>query len=382
MRSKAGSSVKPPMTQLQSENAKLKKLVRSLLSRIKDNHQIDRHFEGFEFKLLNTNRLEDLLNLLMQETLSYFELDDIGLILVDPDYSVRELFQHLNQGDYSNRLQLRHNDDFALSLYSGNRMRYEVTLGKLDTLTLSRLFPNSQQLGSAALLPLIRNKKLIGSLHFGSAAGDRFTADKAVDFMEHLASICAVCLDNSLAHEHLRRQSRVDMLTQVSNRMHFEVEFAKELERSRRSDDPLSCLFVDVDHFKSINDEHGHQRGDLCLKEVAAAIKPQLRKTDLLARYGGEEFVVVLHRCESGEAQSIAERIRAAVESLQIPTNGVARIEPTVSIGLTSWIPIGERTMDLQRLGQQLLNCADEAMYQAKESGRNRVIIQPFLPAR
>lgn len=382
MRSMAGSSVKSFMSQLQSENAKLKKLVRSLLSRIKDNHHIDRHFEGFEFKLLNANRLADVLNLLMQETLSYFELEDIGLILVDPDYSIRELFQHLNQQDYSNRLQLRHNDDFALSLYSGNRVRYEVTLGQLDTLAMSRLFPNSKQLGSAALLPLIRNKKLIGSLHLGSGSPDRFTADKAVDFMEHLASICAVCLDNSLAHEHLRRQSRIDMLTQVSNRMNFEAEFTKELERSSRSDDPLSCLFVDVDHFKSINDKFGHQRGDACLKEVAAAIKPQLRKTDLLARYGGEEFVAVLHRCESSEAHIIAERIRAAVAGLQIQTDSVTKIQPTVSIGLTSWVPIGERTMDLQRLGQQLLSCADEAMYTAKENGRNRVIAKPFSPAR
>lgn len=367
------------MSELQSENTKLKKTVNSLLSRIEDNDRIDRHFEGFEFKLLNSSRLIEVLDLLMVEALSYFGLEDVGLILVDSDYSVHDLLQHLEQESYQNRLRLRHNDDFALSLYSSRRARYEITLGRMDPLTRRQLFPNSSAIASVALLPLIRNKKLIGSLHFGSASPERFTADKAVDFMRHLASICAVCLDNSLAHEHLRRQSRIDMLTQVSNRMNFEMEFAKELERSGRSDDPLSCLFVDVDHFKAINDNFGHQNGDICLKAVAAAIKPQLRKTDLLARYGGEEFVVVLHRCETAEAVFIAERIREAVAALKIPADGQKKISPTVSIGLSCWLPAVEGNKNLQKLGQKLLKCADEAMYEAKHSGRNRVIMRPFV---
>ncbi len=366
------------MSQLQFENLKLKKTVKSLLWRIEDNQRIDRHFQGFEFKLLNSNRLTDLLQLLLLEARGYFDLADVGLILVDRDFSIRELLRSLGLGSYQNRLQLRNSDDFAFSLYSG---KYRVVLGEQDALATSRLFPNLKSLGSAALLPLMRNQTLIGSLHFASPLANRFTPDKASDFMNHLASIAAVCLDNCLAHEHLQRHSRMDMLTQVSNRLNFEEEYAKELERSERSDDPLSCMFVDVDYFKKINDTYGHQTGDRCLKEVAAAIRQELRKTDILARYGGEEFVVILHRCEHSEALVIAERVRAAVASLAISVDGQRKVQPTVSVGLASWQPRGKRSPDLAQLGQRLLSCADAAMYTAKRDGRNRVEFIPFVPA-
>lgn len=362
-------------TELQSENKKLKKTVRSLLARIEDNQRIDSRFKGFEFSLLNGNRLEDVLDLLLVESRAYFDLADVGLILVDRDFSIKRLLDVLDIGSFGNRLQLRNNDDFASRLYGGD---YQVVLDQPDTLTATRLFPNLKQLGSAALLPLVRNHRLIGSFHMGSADQRRFSPDKASDFINHLASVVSLCLDNSLTHEHLRRQSRVDMLTEVSNRMHFEQEFSKELERAERNDDPLSCLFVDVDHFKVINDTHGHQTGDRCLKEVAKAIGLQLRKTDLLARYGGEEFVVVLHRCDKREADNIAERIRSAVEALRVAVYGEKVVSPTVSIGQTSWVPVSERVPDLHSLGETLLKVADTALYQAKNNGRNRVVALPF----
>lgn len=361
------------MSDLQQENAKLKLTVKSLLARIEENHRIDRHFENFEFKLLVCHRLSEMLDFLLTDSQTHFELADVSLILVDRDYAIRDLLESLDIGAFGNRLQLRHNEEFSLSLYPG---QFCVSLGELDALTSSRLFPKLPDLGSAALLPLMRKGQLMGSLHFASRSAERFSSDKAVDFMHHLACICAVCLDNSLTHEHLQHQSRYDMLTQVSNRMNFELEYAKELERSERSDDALTCLFVDVDHFKLINDEHGHSAGDVCLKEVAQAIKTQLRKTDLMARYGGEEFVVLLHRCEKDEGKVIAERIRAAVEALSLV--GQSRIRPTVSIGLACWQPVGERSPDLVKLGQRLLKTADEAMYEAKNSGRNRVVSKVF----
>lgn len=361
------------MNELQQENAKLRQTVKSLLTRIEENQRIDKHFENFEFKLLGCYRLTEMLDFLLKDTLEHFELADVSLILVDRDYSIRDLLDNLDIGLYGSRLQLRHSDDFSLTLYSG---QYRVSLGELDALTASRLFPKLPDLGSAALLPLIRKGQLLGSLHFASRSAARFSAEKAIDFMHHLASICAVCLDNSLTHEHLQYQSRYDMLTQVSNRMNFELEYAKELERSERSDDPLTCLFVDVDHFKQINDQHGHSVGDVCLKEVAQAVKGQLRKTDLMARYGGEEFVVLLHRCEKSEGEVIAERIRAAVA--QVSVVGQSRIRPTVSIGLACWQPVGERCPDLPKLGQRLLKSADEAMYEAKHAGRNQVVSKVF----
>lgn len=358
---------------LKQENSKLKRSVQSLLARIEENQRIDRHFEGFEFQLLGCYRLKDILDILLVDAMNHFNLDDIGLVLIDRDYTLVELMATLEIGRYDNRLQLRNSDDFALTLYRGD---YRVMLGEQDALTSSRLFPNLDQLGTAALLPLVRHNQLIGSLHFASRSGERFSADKAVDFLHHLACICAVCLDNSLGHEHLQHQSFYDRLTQVSNRMHFDQEYAKELERAERNRQPLTCLFMDLDHFKEINDQHGHQFGDACLKQVAESVKQELRKTDLLARYGGEEFVAILTDCEQIEGLRIAERIREAVAALKVPARGV--IKPTVSIGLSCWHPIEARAQDLRGLGDRLLKCADEAMYDAKNRGRNRVVSKVF----
>ncbi|NIB44375.1 sensor domain-containing diguanylate cyclase [Pseudomaricurvus alkylphenolicus] len=370
-----GNSVADSTNKLQHENSRLQQVVKTLLKRIEENQRIEKHFQEFEFKLLGSNSLSGVLHLLLNGAMEHFQLDDVGLILVDRDYTVNDLLEALDIDRFDNRLQLRNSDDFAMSLYPGD---YQISLGELDPLTSGRLFPNSSRTGSAALLPLLRQGQMIGSLHFASQSAQRFSADKAVDFMHHLASICAVCLENSLAHEHLNHQSQVDMLTQVSNRLHFEAEFAKELERAERSDDGLACLFVDVDHFKRINDQFGHQAGDACLKRVAMAIKQQLRKTDLLARYGGEEFVVLLPRCTQEPASEIAERIRASVAALRVDVAAEEPLKPTVSLGLACWQPVGERSSDLSRLGQRLISCADDAMYEAKSKGRNCVVIKPF----
>ncbi len=358
---------------LSQENARLKLSVRSLLSRIQENQRIERHFQGFEFQLLGCHRLKDVLDTLLLDAPRHFGLADVGLILVDRDFALADLLANLEIGHYHNRLQLRHSEDFALTLYRGE---YQVTLGEQDALSAGRLFPNLNQLGSAALLPLVRHNQLLGSLHLASRDRQRFTQDKAVDFMHHLASVCAVCLDNSLTHEQLQRQSLFDPLTQVSNRAHFELEYARELQRAERSGKPMACLFLDLDNFKAVNDQHGHQAGDLCLKQVAATIKDELRKTDFLARYGGEEFVALLHSCDQQEAAQIAERIRQAVARLKI--NGRSVIRPTVSIGLSCWYPAGDRLTKLDKLAGRLLKSADEGLYEAKTRGRNQVVSKVF----
>lgn len=361
---------------LEQENARLQQTLKRLLARLEDNQRISDHFHAFELHLLGCKSLVELLECMLDESLAHFNLADASLILVDSDYSLKGVLEYLQVSAYGNRLQLRHSDDFAATLYGGE---YKVLLDVVDPLAAGRLFPNCTEVQSAALLPLVRHGVLIGSLHLGSNSPDRFTRDKGTDFLEFLGSICGVCIENALAREHLRYQSQIDMLTQVRNRMSFDTEFAKELERTQRGDDYLTCLFVDLDHFKSINDQYGHTAGDNCLRAAADAIGGQLRKTDLVARYGGEEFVVLLPRCDEEAGQVTAERIRAAIEQLAVDhIAGDGCIRPTASLGFSTWHPVGEKRQDLQKLGVRLLNTADEAMYQAKRDGRNRVVFKPF----
>ncbi len=148
-------------------------------------------------------------------------------------------------------------------------------------------------------------------------------------------------------------QSRSDRLTGLANRARWEEELPRELARARRSAQPLSVALLDIDHFKRVNDVHGHAAGDRVLRDAASAWSAQLRATDLLARYGGEEFALLLHDTDVGEARHVVERIRASMPA------GV-----TCSAGLTA--------LREDDSAGSLVARADEALYAAKRAGRDR----------
>lgn len=156
-----------------------------------------------------------------------------------------------------------------------------------------------------------------------------------------------------------------DMLTGIGNRRNFLQRTCEELERSSRYGTPTVCLMLDIDHFKSINDSHGHAAGDKVLKAMADCMRETLRTTDILGRLGGEEFGALLIQTELSEARKIAERLREILENLCLPTEK-GGLCITVSIGLAE-CAVGEDSTEI------IMNHADEALYQAKNTGRNRV---------
>ena len=168
------------------------------------------------------------------------------------------------------------------------------------------------------------------------------------------------------SEERLRRLSVTDPLTGVFNRRHFFEVAEQEVERARRHGRPTSLLALDIDHFKRINDTHGHAVGDEALRQFADACCGVLRTNDLLGRMGGEEFAVLLPETDLAAARLVAERIRARTAGLTL-ASGSAAVRVTVSIGVSS-CRSGERSVD------SMLSCADEALYLAKAAGRNRVI--------
>ena len=169
----------------------------------------------------------------------------------------------------------------------------------------------------------------------------------------------------------VERQAITDGLTQIANRGHFLSEGARCLERHRRYGHPASLLFIDVDHFKTINDTYGHGVGDAAIRYVVRTVLPLVRESDLIARYGGEEFVVLLQETEASRASSIAERMRAAVAANQFRPAGrnAMPVTLTVSIGVASFAP-GTDSPDID----VLVHNADEALYEAKRQGRDRVV--------
>lgn len=165
--------------------------------------------------------------------------------------------------------------------------------------------------------------------------------------------------------QHLEEQSRIDELTQAYNRQYLQQALQAELQRSQRFHHPFALLFLDLDHFKGVNDRYGHAFGDFVLKQSVALVRSVIRPADILGRYGGEEFAVGLVECDEATAVRIAERIREKIAQT------VLRLEDhetsiTASIGLSSL------QSDMEKI-ETVMAQADTALYQAKAAGRNRV---------
>lgn len=183
------------------------------------------------------------------------------------------------------------------------------------------------------------------------------------------------------ANGHLNRLARFDMLTDVSNRRHFDEFLAHVWSRAQHDGTEVALLMIDVDHFKAYNDHYGHLAGDACLKDVAGALTRHLRRPgDMVARVGGEEFAVVLPQANVMQAQATAERVRAGVALAARPHAASPEAEPrvTVSIGVACLLP-AEAGSSLARL----MAAADAALYEAKSAGRNRVAVSglPTTPS-
>lgn len=190
--------------------------------------------------------------------------------------------------------------------------------------------------------------------------------NKATGNLEYVYAIFDDISETVRLQKELLAQANRDFLTEVANRRHFFTLGQHELARAARYASSTALLMLDIDHFKTVNDTHGHAAGDAVLKAVAQLCKKALREIDILGRIGGEEFAILLPQTPGPMAHDVAERIRAAVQEASIPVgpNGES-IRVTVSIGVSA--QMAEATLD------EMLHRADTALYQAKHSGRNKV---------
>lgn len=180
-------------------------------------------------------------------------------------------------------------------------------------------------------------------------------------------------LDSLDAQNRFQHAARIDDLTGLFNRRRFDEVLERQWHRARSDDVPLSLVFIDIDHFKRINDEHGHLVGDQVLRTVARLIQDGIRPVDLAARFGGEEFAVLMLGIKLAEAREIAERLRRDIAGHAVQ-NDAGELRMTISVGVAELLP--EESI------AQLLGTADEAMYAAKNAGRNRVAVREVQPLR
>lgn len=347
----------------QAQVQELRRQLQSLLDAAKANERKLDRFDALERRLVAVSSMEELVNLLLVDCREDFGLDAAELWLLDPEQELRRALPALPM---IKAPQLLDGHGPLKDLFGAARTTRLIGPGP-DEALLPKAFGAEAGVRSAALLPLIRQGLLIGSLHLGSRDPERYDTASGTKFLDRLSAIAAIAIESMLNRERLRRAGMTDGLTGVHNRRYFDHRSLIEFSQAVRHRYPLACLFLDIDHFKAINDGHGHPAGDEVLRQVGGLILRSLRTGDLAARYGGEEFVVLLPRTDLAGACEVAERIRLMVQEAPFVTPDGGTVGATLSVGL-AMVPASATSF------ADLLAAADRALYEAKGAGRNRTV--------
>ena len=221
------------------------------------------------------------------------------------------------------------------------------------------------------VIPIIYREEAIGALFLRTSRKEKSFRSAEINFLQTVANSSANALYNAFLFDEMRQEKHrleklaiTDYLTGLYNNRYFFHRLEEEFEKAKRYNTPLSCIMIDIDYFKSINDEYGHRKGDGVLRELGRVLKKNTRKGDIIARYGGEEFIMLLPHTDKEGALKEAERLRRLIADQRFKSlNKVI----TASFGISSW-----PSSDIQH-SDDLVTAADNALYMAKREGRNRV---------
>ena len=327
----------------------------------------ERHYqELIDFnKAISLLSLEEISAVLVDRLPSILSIHYFTLFLYDKDKRKLNLMCH-NRPDIEG--------SFSLSLSSSPIMEAAILSGKY---ILEQSFIDSKynrKSGSKffkedyfATIPLKIEKEIVGVLNINDGEKVSFNVSN-LDFVLKLSEFISMTVSNAVLYGRIKKLSVTDGLTGISNRPNMEQVLQSEFERSMRYGAPLSVVLLDVDHFKVVNDTYGHQKGDEILVAVASLLKKFCRANDIAARYGGEEFLMILPQSNAQGAFKIAERVREEMMKLNF-TGNESNFSVTTSCG------VAELDRDDMKNADQLISAADHALYEAKNSGRNRTII-------
>ena len=332
----------------------------------RDHRQLAEALRDTSAALNSTLKLDEVLDRVL-ENIEKVTVFDAAMVLLVEGHSVRKIRQHnkfqaLNQGVAGNTQANLINIPILQQM---RETRQPCLIPDTQADSRWRAIPGMGWIRSFISAPVVIRGHVAGIINILSATPDFFTPTHAERLLVFAGQV-AIAIENAQLFEQAYYLSVTDSLTELMNRRHF-FEIAKfEFERTHRYVRTLSVMMIDIDHFKSINDAHGHTVGDLALREVAARIKHSVRTVDIVARYGGEEFIVLMPETSLHEARQVAERVRKSVSENPIEDDSV-EITATLSIGVAQ---MDEQSGDMDRL----IMYADQALYAAKAAGRNQVV--------
>jgi len=222
------------------------------------------------------------------------------------------------------------------------------------------------QTRSIICVPLVTKGKTLGVIELINKVEEDFYGEQDLFLLTTMADYTAIAIENALLFDKIQQLTVTDDLTQLGNSRFLHTFLDQEVERAKRYDEHISMIFIDMDHFKQINDVHGHLCGSKMLTEFAGILKRVLRKVDIACRYGGDEFVIVLPATPKDKAKIVAEKILTACnEHVFLKEEGLNK-KMTASIGVASF-PVDAKSK------LELIQLADHAMYRVKNRSRNAV---------
>ena len=295
---------------------------------------------------------------------------EIGLAVLDRDFNVQvwNQFMENHSGVLPSEIRGKNLFDFFAEI---DREWFERKADPVFNLNSPAFIIWEQR---PYLFKFVTNRPITSASDFMYQNVTLFPLASLTDQVEQLCIVVYDVTDEALnkkgietLNRKLEQMSRVDGLTGLFNRRFWEEQFSREFKRLKRTGQPAAAIMLDIDHFKKVNDNYGHPAGDHIIKTLAKIIQKAIRETDIAGRYGGEEFAILLPETTSENALYVAERIRLLAEKL-VPTYEGEEITFTVSVGIADF--------DHSYADHMLwLEKADQALYESKESGRNKVTI-------
>jgi two-component system, cell cycle response regulator len=354
----------------ESEIRELRSRIATLVDEATNNERLLKRSQERELELLKAESLAQIFEAICAGLKESYGLEAVTLLLLDPQHEIRHLLiaDHLKVEDFPNVLFT----DSLIGIAPQFNSFHRPWLGPYMGCDHQLLLPGGAGIRSVALIPLRRQDRLQGSLNFGSSDDKRFSRHLATDFLAHLGIIASFAIENTINRARLVRSGLTDFLTGWHNRRYLNARLKEELARAQRQGSSLTCLLIDLDRFKQINDQHGHLAGDLALREAAQRVDAHIRGSDAAARFGGDEFVVLAPGIGPEQAATLAERIRTSVCDTPLEIQPGVWLNMTVSVGVAG-MTLSRDEADLKTAAERLLADADSALYRAKQNGRNRV---------
>jgi diguanylate cyclase (GGDEF)-like protein len=334
-----------------------------ILETLKENEEIARKFFEIEVSILSILDFQGLFERLLSEIREKFGIPCVWISLIDKSEisdliqalaSSKDLRERLNVIDRKTFLKLIDNTTSPLLLNGDLRPYYPI-------------FPRGQLnfIRSMAVSPIRLHGEVIGSLNQADFSRLRYRPGMDTRLLEQLAVKVSICLSNVIAHERIKWLAVRDPLTSLLNRRVMETILKREHKRALRYRTPLSLAFLDIDHFKDVNDRHGHECGDALLRYVSSQLMGITRDIDVVARYGGDEFVIILPGTSAEEVSKLLHRLQQHFQDYPMG-QGENSIPVSISFGVASVTDPGVTDPE------SLLRAADAMLYSIKKSKKSK----------